>query len=194
MKDEETVDIACNLHYHTIKNKKVEVKKAQPKDSVMSANTAALLGRRLVMLPAPQSSPTPTFVNLPLLQPALQQPINMNQIGEVEDQKMSPSFINCFLGKILPSSGSSVRYSPYQTLTNTNQGLASMQHLQQLQPLQYTPSSTSVQQYPTASTLSGIPRFCNIKIENDSQQREKGLKDIETAGKYSAFPLILLMI
>merc|ERR1719150_2155373 len=49
---EETVDLVCDLHYHTIKNKKVEVKKAQPKDAVMSASTAALLGKRLVMLPS----------------------------------------------------------------------------------------------------------------------------------------------
>ena len=49
---EETVEVVCELHYHTIKNKKVEVKMAQPKEAVMSASTASLLGKRLVMLPA----------------------------------------------------------------------------------------------------------------------------------------------
>ena len=85
---EETVDIVCDMHYHTIKNKKVEVKKAQPKEMVMSANTAALLGKRLVMLPSPAvtaaSAANPAaaaLVNIPLIQPALQQQLNLSQIG-----------------------------------------------------------------------------------------------------------------
>ena len=37
---EESVDLVCSLHYHNINNKKVECKRAQPKEAVMSANTA----------------------------------------------------------------------------------------------------------------------------------------------------------
>ena len=65
---EETVDVVCDLHYHTIKNKKVEVKKAQPKENVLSSSTAALLGRRLVMLPSPAAPAAPAVINIPLLQ------------------------------------------------------------------------------------------------------------------------------
>lgn len=81
---EETVEVVCELHYHTIKNKKVEVKKAQPKEAVMSASTASLLGKRLVMLPASSSasmastSPAQGLVSIPLLQ----QPVmGLGQIG-----------------------------------------------------------------------------------------------------------------
>ena len=81
---EETVELVCELHYHTINNKKVEVKKAQPKECVMSANTAALLGKRLVMMPSTSSNAQTAIVNIPtLLQPALhQQPmVSLSQIG-----------------------------------------------------------------------------------------------------------------
>ena len=86
---EETVEVVCELHYHTIKNKKVEVKKAQPKEAVMSASTASLLGKRLVMLPASPSAslasspPAPGLVSFPLLQ----QPVmGLGQIGEALDR------------------------------------------------------------------------------------------------------------
>jgi len=118
---EETVEIVCELHYHTIKNKKVEVKKAQPKEAVMSASAASLLGKRLVMLPpssTASSSPASGLVNIPLLQQPL---MGLGQIG-----------------KILPSSSSvhSLRYSPYQTLSSSSPSLGSLQQLQSLQPLQ----------------------------------------------------------
>ena len=80
---EESVDMVCNLHYHNIKNKKVECKRAQPKEAVMSGSTAALLGKRLLMIPPTTSLP----VNLPLLhqpvQQALQQPVmGLGQLGK----------------------------------------------------------------------------------------------------------------
>ena len=79
---EESVDLVCSLHYHNINNKKVECKRAQPKEAVMSANTAALLGKRLVMIP-PAAAP---LVNLPLLhhqplQQSLQQPLQQPLLG-----------------------------------------------------------------------------------------------------------------
>ncbi|XP_020818620.1 RNA-binding protein Musashi homolog Rbp6 isoform X2 [Drosophila serrata] len=45
--NEDVVDRVCEIHFHTIKNKKVECKKAQPKDSVTPA--AQLLQKRIML-------------------------------------------------------------------------------------------------------------------------------------------------
>ncbi|XP_072387978.1 RNA-binding protein Musashi homolog 1 isoform X1 [Diabrotica undecimpunctata] len=44
---EDVVDRVCEIHFHTIKNKKVECKKAQPKEAVQAS--AQLLGKRLML-------------------------------------------------------------------------------------------------------------------------------------------------
>ena len=44
-------DRICEIHYHTIKNKKVECKKAQPKEAILASTTTALLAaKRSVLL------------------------------------------------------------------------------------------------------------------------------------------------
>lgn len=45
---EDVVDRICEIHFHTIKNKKVECKKAQPKETVTPA-TQLQLQKRLIM-------------------------------------------------------------------------------------------------------------------------------------------------
>lgn len=60
--NEDVVDRICEIHFHTIKNKKVECKKAQPKEAV-AATAGLLLGKRVMMGPlgvrmaAPTSAP-----------------------------------------------------------------------------------------------------------------------------------------
>lgn len=46
---EESVERVCDIHFHTIKNKKVECKRAQPKEAVAAAPLT--LGKRLVLRP-----------------------------------------------------------------------------------------------------------------------------------------------
>ncbi|XP_045506239.1 RNA-binding protein Musashi homolog Rbp6 isoform X2 [Colias croceus] len=46
---EEAVERVCDIHFHTIKNKKVECKRAQPKEAVAGAGLA--LAKRLVLRP-----------------------------------------------------------------------------------------------------------------------------------------------
>ncbi|KAI4459528.1 rna-binding protein musashi rbp6 [Holotrichia oblita] len=45
--NEDVVDRVCEIHFHTIKNKKVECKKAQPKEAVQA--NAQMLGKRLML-------------------------------------------------------------------------------------------------------------------------------------------------
>lgn len=48
---EDVVDRVCEIHFHTIKNKKCECKKAQPKEAIIASTTTALLAaKRSVLL------------------------------------------------------------------------------------------------------------------------------------------------
>ncbi|KAH1021866.1 hypothetical protein HUJ04_011352, partial [Dendroctonus ponderosae] len=68
--NEDVVDRVCEIHFHTIKNKKVECKKAQPKEAVQAS--AQLMGKRLMLsglgvrLPAPVAAVNPLASVQPL--------------------------------------------------------------------------------------------------------------------------------
>uniref|UniRef100_A0A0A9ZI28 RNA-binding protein Musashi 1 n=2 Tax=Lygus hesperus TaxID=30085 RepID=A0A0A9ZI28_LYGHE len=62
--NEDVVDRICEIHFHTIKNKKVECKKAQPKEAVAAAGL--LLGKR-VMMPLGMRMAAPQPVTGPLV-------------------------------------------------------------------------------------------------------------------------------
>ncbi|CAG9803888.1 unnamed protein product [Chironomus riparius] len=59
--DEDVVDRICEIHFHTIKNKKVECKKAQPKETVSPA-TQMQLQKRLLLNGLGLRMPTNTAV------------------------------------------------------------------------------------------------------------------------------------
>jgi RNA-binding protein Musashi len=62
------VDRICEIHFHTIKNKKVECKKAQPKETVTPA-TQLQLQKRLLLSGLGLRMPNTAVVGNPAAQP-----------------------------------------------------------------------------------------------------------------------------
>lgn len=148
---EDTVDRVCEIHFHTIKNKKVECKKAQPKEVVQAANTAALLGKRVIL---GNLGMMPSLTMLPQLSPAQPQPLSTPALHAALQQQLAASLGS--YGKLIgggPAPLSSYRYSPYPLPSYVSSaGLTG----NMANSLQYTVASPMSQQPMTPAILSAI--------------------------------------
>lgn len=115
--NEDIVDRVCDIHYHTIKNKKVECKKAQPKEMVQPANQ--LLGRRLMIgglglrLASSGSSGALTANQMAVVQAAQ---VQAATAAAIQAQSAAAAAASVSFPKLFTpyTPLSSYRYSPYQ--------------------------------------------------------------------------------
>ena len=123
---EDVVDRVCEIHFHTIKNKKCECKKAQPKEAIIASTATALLAaKRSVLLSglgglgglAPMSSvAVPPVANPHAGLGAAQQLVAVQQAAQVQAAVAAQAqSAAANYGKLIASypALASYRYSPY---------------------------------------------------------------------------------
>ena len=114
--NEDVVDRVCEIHFHTIKNKKVECKKAQPKEAVQAS--AQLLGKRLMLsglgmrMAAPAAGAIAAAATNPLAVVQAQAHVQAAAVAAAaQAQTAAVSSYGKLFGAYPPLAG--YRYSPY---------------------------------------------------------------------------------
>ncbi|XP_074025724.1 RNA-binding protein musashi isoform X2 [Leptinotarsa decemlineata] len=112
--NEDIVDRVCEIHFHTIKNKKVECKKAQPKEAVQA--NAQLLGKRLMLsgLGMRMAAPAPGAIAVNPLA-TMQAQVHLQAAASAAAAAQAQSAAVAGYGKLFGAYPhlASYRYSPY---------------------------------------------------------------------------------
>lgn len=111
--NEDVVDRVCEIHFHTIKNKKVECKKAQPKEAVQAS--AQLLGKRIMLssLGMRMAAPAPGAIAVNPLAIQAQAQVQAAAVAAAAAQAQSAAVAG--YGKLFGAYPhlASYRYAPY---------------------------------------------------------------------------------
>lgn len=113
--NEDIVDRVCEIHFHTIKNKKVECKKAQPKEAVQA--NAQLLGKRLMLsslgmrMAAPAAGPIAAANQLAVVQAQAHVQAAAAAAAAAQAQSAAVAGYGKLFGTYPPLA--SYRYTPY---------------------------------------------------------------------------------
>ncbi|XP_065573367.1 RNA-binding protein Musashi homolog 1-like isoform X2 [Artemia franciscana] len=142
--DENVVDRICDIHYHTIKNKKVECKKAQPKEAAAAIQSQVLAAKRQAAL-----------TNLALLNPAASLGLINPQLAIAQAQAQLAAAQSAAATKLLSSYAplTSYRYSPYPlpALAGAQNVPPQLGQNFQLAPIGATPQVTAAPTLPSVS-------------------------------------------